>query len=107
MAEPRDQMPAATRRGDMLAADTDREQAVASLKAAFVQGRLTMDEFDLRVGQALAARTYAGLAAVTADLPAVPSAAPSRPAQAPRRSRVLQRPESICLGPRPSSTCWF
>ena len=40
------------------------------LKAAFVQDRLTKDEFDLRVGQAFTARTYAELATLTADLPA-------------------------------------
>ena len=50
----------------------DREQAISALKAAFVQGRLTSDEFDARVGQALAARTRAELAAITADIPADP-----------------------------------
>jgi len=35
-----------------------------------VHGRLTRDELDARTGQALAARTYADLAALTADLPA-------------------------------------
>jgi hypothetical protein len=40
------------------------------LKVAFVQGRLTKDEFDSRVGQALTARTYAELAVLAADLPA-------------------------------------
>jgi hypothetical protein len=39
------------------------------LKAAFVQGRLTKDEFVLRVGQVFASRTYADLGALTADLP--------------------------------------
>src|SRR5262249_50286864 len=48
----------------------DREHVVEMLKAAFVQGRLTKDEFDLRVGQALVSRTFPELAAVTADLPA-------------------------------------
>jgi hypothetical protein len=40
------------------------------LKYAFAQGRLTGDELDSRVGQAFASRTYAELAAVTADIPA-------------------------------------
>jgi hypothetical protein len=48
----------------------DREQAISALKAAFVHGRLAKDEFDARVGQALAARTHAELAAITADIPA-------------------------------------
>ena len=52
------------------AARADRERVIDLLKAAFVQGRLARDEFDMRVGQALASRTYAELAAVTADLPA-------------------------------------
>jgi Domain of unknown function (DUF1707) len=47
----------------------DREQAIGVLKAAFVQGRLTKDEFDLRVGQVLASRTYADLDALTTDIP--------------------------------------
>jgi hypothetical protein len=48
----------------------DRERMVGMLKAAFVQGRLTKDDFDSRVAQALTARTYADLAALAADLPA-------------------------------------
>lgn len=42
---------------------------------AFVRERLAKDEFDLRVGQAFAARTHAELAAVTAGLPAEPATA--------------------------------
>jgi hypothetical protein len=67
------------------AARADRERVVELLKAAFVQGRLTRDEFDTRIGQALASRTYAELAAVTADLPAeLIEAVPRRP---PARAR--------------------
>ena len=36
---------------------------IGTLKAAFVAGMLAKDEFDLRVGQALASRTRAELAA--------------------------------------------
>jgi hypothetical protein len=55
---------------------------IGTLKAAFVQGMLAKDEFDLRAGQALAARTYAELAALTADLPAgLTAAQPPRPAR--------------------------
>jgi hypothetical protein len=57
-------------RGYLLASDADREQVIDVLKAAFVQGRLDTAELDLRVGQALASRTYAELARVTADIPA-------------------------------------
>ncbi len=56
-------------RGHLRAWPADRERMVDALKAAFVQGRLTKDEFDERIDQALAARTDAELAAVTADIP--------------------------------------
>jgi hypothetical protein len=59
------------------------------LKAAFVQGRLTKDEFDTRVGQALASRTHWDLAAVTADIPA--GVAGCQPPQTPW-SRLYGRP---------------
>jgi Domain of unknown function (DUF1707) len=57
-------------RGDLRASRADREQVVELLKAAFVEDRLTKEELDARVGQALTSRTYADLAAVTADIPA-------------------------------------
>jgi hypothetical protein len=63
------------------ASRADRERVIGLLKAAFVEGRLARDEFDTRVGQALASRTYAELAAVTADIPAeLIGALPYRPA---------------------------
>jgi DUF1707 SHOCT-like domain len=52
------------------ASHADRERVIDLLKAAFVQERLTRDEFGTRVGQALTSRTYAELATVVADLPA-------------------------------------
>lgn len=74
-------------RGRLRASHMDREHVVGMLKAAFVQGRLTMDEFVARVDQALTARTYADLAVLTADLPAglIAAAPPRRPARAPAR----------------------
>jgi hypothetical protein len=54
------------------ASHADRDQIIDVLKTAFVQGRLDRDEFDLRVGRALASRTYVDLAALTADIPARP-----------------------------------
>jgi len=56
--------------GRLRASHADRELAIGMIKAAFVQGRLTKDELDMRVVQTLASRAYADLAAVTADLPA-------------------------------------
>lgn len=70
MAGPDDEKAAgAGGRGHVRASHADREQATDMLKAAFVQGRLDKDEFDLRVGRALASRTHADLAALTADIP--------------------------------------
>ena len=77
----------ATGHGRFLASHTDREQVVDTLKAAFVEGRLTKDELDVRAGQAFAARTYADLAALTADIPAGPAGARSRPARLSRPGR--------------------
>jgi Domain of unknown function (DUF1707) len=74
--------------GDQLrAGDADREQAVETLKTAFVHGQLTKDELDTRAGQALCARTVADLAALTSDISASPATAPPRSPQAaaPRR----------------------
>ena len=65
------------------ASHAEREQVVATLKSAFVHGRLTKDEFDARAGHALTARTRGELAALTGDLPVSPHAAP--PANPPSR----------------------
>jgi hypothetical protein len=75
-------------RGRLRASHADREQAIDTLKDAFVQGRLTKDELDSRVGDVLASRTYADLAALTADLPAGPVTA--RPPHRPRHARPRQ-----------------
>ena len=61
---------ASTRHGYLRASHADREHVIDVLKDAFAQGRLTRGELDVRVGQTLASRTYADLAALTADLPA-------------------------------------
>src|ERR1700722_8237172 len=68
------------------AGHADREQVIEALKTAFVNGRLTKNELAARTGRALAARTYADLAALTADIPAEPAAAePVTAAPAPAR----------------------
>ena len=83
-AEPGGQLAAAgAGRSHFRAADSDRELVVEVLKGAFVQGRLTKDEFDARVGRTFTSRTYAELAALTADIPAEPAEARRR--REPRR----------------------
>lgn len=76
---------AAAGHGRLRASHADREHVIDTLKTAFADGRLDKDELDDRVGQALAARTYAELATVTADIPA-------SPAQAPRLRRAARSP---------------
>jgi len=94
------QDPAAAGRDQLRASHADREQVIGTLKTAFVHGRLTKDELDARAGQALAARTHADLAALTADIPPGPAAAgPARPPARARR-RPLARAAiaaGICL----------
>jgi len=86
MAGPGDELAAgAGGRGHLRASHADREQVIGMLKAAFVQGRLAKDELDMRVGQALASRTYADLAALTADLPA--GLARTEPVRKPARGK--------------------
>src|SRR6516162_692889 len=78
---------AAAGRGGFRASHADRDRVIDLLKAAFADGRLTRDEFDERLGQAFAARTYAELAALTADLhPGLAGAQLERSPAAPRRA---------------------
>ena len=65
-----DRYPAAgSARGNMRAADADRDRVVESLKLAFSEGRLSKDEYDGRLDSALSARTYADLDQLVTDLP--------------------------------------
>jgi hypothetical protein len=85
-------------RGSLRSSHADREQAVGVLKTAFVQGRLTRDELDQRVGLALAARTCAELAALTADVPAgLTAAQPLQPARAQGEQAVLRGPGRVLV----------
>ena len=76
----------------------DREQAIDVLKTAFVQGRLSKDEFDLRVGQVLASRTYADLGALTDDIPAVADGAPPLAGRAGEPGRALSFKTAVRVG---------
>lgn len=89
--------PGAAAHGRFLASHTDREQVVDKLKAAFVEGRLTKDELDARAGQAFAARTYADLAALTADIPVGSAGARSRPEPAWAQGRPPVRKRAVVL----------
>jgi hypothetical protein len=53
----------------MRAADADRHQIAEQLKSALDEGRLSLAEYDDRVREAYAARTYAELLVLVTDLP--------------------------------------
>ena len=96
MAGPGDEIAAeATVRGRLRASHADRERVIGTLKAAFVQGMLAKDELDERVDQAFAARTYADLAALTADLP--PGIAAAQPQRTPTQVPAKAATAAICV----------
>lgn len=75
MSEPSDPLP-------ILASDAERDGAVARLRQAVAEGRLTLEEFSDRVGAAHGARTDRDLDALTRDLPAAPvPAVPALPTE--------------------------
>jgi hypothetical protein len=99
MAGSGDELAGAGDRSRLRASDADRERVAAVLKAAFVQGRLTKDEFDLRVAQVLASRTYADLEALTADIPAgVAKTQPPGPAPDVDNKKLIQRVTAVGAG---------
>jgi hypothetical protein len=67
-------LPAAVAGEQLRASHADRDQVVELLRVAAGDGRLSAEELDDRLERALTARTYAELAALTADLPATPGA---------------------------------
>ncbi|MGH2884353.1 MAG: DUF1707 SHOCT-like domain-containing protein [Solirubrobacteraceae bacterium] len=74
-----DTNPESDRGNELRAADSDREGVVKRLRDAAAEGRLEHVELDARLEQALTAKTYADLAALTADLPPELSAEPGEP----------------------------
>ena len=85
-----------TGHGGFRASDADRERVADALKAAFVQGRLTRGELDIRLGQALGSRTYGELSSVWMGIPAGPVPARREPALA--RGRKPGRRSTLAWG---------
>ncbi|HEX8103803.1 MAG TPA: DUF1707 domain-containing protein, partial [Solirubrobacteraceae bacterium] len=71
------------------ASDAERERALAALRAASVEGRLTMEELGERAERVERARTQRELARVLADLPLATALAAAVGAPAPRRERAV------------------
>ena len=70
--------------------DEERLAVVEQLRVHLGAGRLTLDEFEERTGQALAARTVGDLVPLTADLPALRSGPHGPPVrQRPAAARPL------------------
>ena len=83
-------------RNVLRASDADREQVIAALKAAFVAGRLTKDEFELRLTLVFASWTHADLAVLTADIPArLATPQPPEPAREPDTKKLIQRGAAV------------
>jgi hypothetical protein len=94
--------------GQLRTSHADREGAIGVLKAAFVQGRLTKDVFDLRVGQVFASRTYADLDALTADIPdeVTSTQSPAEHTREPGRVLSFKTAASVgAVGAGPSMAC--
>ena len=56
-------------RDEMRAADADRQAVADHLKSALEEGRLDLHEYDERLQQAYAAKTYGDLKELLSDLP--------------------------------------
>jgi len=63
-------------RDEMRAADADRQAVADQLKTALDEGRLDLHEYDERLQQAYAAKTYGELQPLLGDLPAASVPAP-------------------------------
>jgi hypothetical protein len=69
--------------GDLRAGDADRERVAERLRTALDEGRLNLYEYDDRLREAYAAKTYRELDALLADLPGV---TPTSQSQVAKRS---------------------
>jgi hypothetical protein len=89
----------------MLASKADRDRSVKVVKESFVEGRLTAEELDQRLGKVLVSRYFEELMALTADLPVGPfgrlPAHPVTPAF-PRLNRLAVA-ALVCAGAGPVS----
>jgi hypothetical protein len=68
----------AERRGELRAADSDRQFVAERLRTALNEGRLNLTEYDERLQQTYAAKTYGELDQILDDLPGTVSAENSR-----------------------------
>jgi hypothetical protein len=78
-------------REDLRAADVDRQFVADRLKSALDEGRLSLHEYDDRLREAYAARTYGDLDRLMADLPGA------------ERAHLVPPPPVSAASPKPST----
>ena len=78
----------------MRASDADRQEVIGRLRRALDEGRLKMDEYLDRMGQASEAVTYGDLAPLYADLPQAGSVARREPAAPPQAPSADPAPQT-------------
>ncbi|MBF6229185.1 DUF1707 domain-containing protein [Nocardia abscessus] len=74
------------------ASDADREKIVDQLRLAMNEGRLTLPEFDERLQQVYAAKTYGELTPLLSDLPAQRHSQQARAEGIPRWITIMWTP---------------
>jgi hypothetical protein len=82
----------------MRAGDADRDHVAEVLGAAYSEGRLSRDEYDDRLDQAMSARTFADLDALMSDLPAAQPAVADRAMVRPTASANGLATASVAFG---------
>jgi hypothetical protein len=100
MVSPGDETAAGAQGHALLRASAaDREQVIEVLKVAFVQGCITKNELDQRIGKVLASRTCDDLDVLTADIPAgLTRAQPAEPARPSDNGKKVIWRASAALG---------
>lgn len=74
----------------MRVSDAERHEIADALSTHFADGRLDQEEFDERMGRAMASRTRGDLAGLLRDLPPPPGTSPAPPVEHGRhRSRAM------------------
>ncbi|MET9025559.1 DUF1707 domain-containing protein [Nocardia sp. NPDC004168] len=76
----------------MRASDADREKIIDRLRLAMNEGRLSLAEFDDRLQQVYAAKTYGELTPLLSDLPAQREARPVRAKGIPQWITIMWTP---------------
>ena len=78
--------------------DDDRRRVIEQLRTHTADGRLSLDEFAGRVGEAWGSTTYGELRSVLRDLPGAATTAPQRPVHRSRpRPRAMPLPLLVAL----------